>query len=194
MENFISTFYKLSLLSLFFYFFASQNVFAQLPDTPNSHKSKVKKPAIEKGTTVVSPDTLKMITRDSDGDGIPDGEDKCPDEKGVLQFDGCPMPDTDNDGLTDDLDSCPQVAGLIKYNGCPIPDRDGDKINDEEDNCPDEPGLARFNGCLTRDSDGDSVNDDEDKCPDIAGPADNNGCPDTKAYRKKLKQQEGKKK
>jgi OmpA-OmpF porin, OOP family len=30
--------------------------------------------------------------------------------------------DTDGDGITDDLDSCPQVAGMVRYHGCPAPD------------------------------------------------------------------------
>src|SRR5437879_1883317 len=48
---------------------------------------------------VVSDTTKK---NDRDGDGIIDSLDKCPDEKGVLQYDGCPIPDSDNDGVADD--------------------------------------------------------------------------------------------
>ena len=171
--------------------FASQNIFAQ---AGNEKEPKSGKLQPKKDTPITAPaDTLgKKIDRD--GDGIPDAVDKCPDEKGVIQYDGCPMPDSDNDGVADDIDECPNDAGVIRYKGCPVPDRDGDKINDELDKCPDAPGYARFDGCPTRDTDGDGVNDDDDKCIDIAGPATNSGCPETRAYRKLLKKEEGKKK
>ena len=172
--------------------FASQNVIAQ---SGNSEPSKKKSNKIVIRDTVVSPpDTLIKKSVDTDSDGIIDSLDKCPDVKGVIQFDGCPMPDTDNDGLADDLDDCPSEAGPIKYKGCPAGDRDGDKINDDEDKCPDTPGLARFDGCLTKDTDSDGVNDDDDKCIDVPGSADNFGCPPTRQYRKILKKQDGKKK
>lgn len=85
--------------------------------------------------------------------------------------------DRDSDGIPDGEDKCPDVAGLAKYNGCPIPDTDGDGINDEADKCPTVKGLARLEGCPVPDSDNDGVNDEEDKCPNLAGPASNNGCP-----------------
>jgi OmpA-OmpF porin, OOP family len=117
------------------------------------------------------------VEKDTDGDGIMDGKDKCPTVKGVAKYDGCPVPDSDKDGINDDNDKCPTVAGLAKYNGCPIPDTDGDKVNDEEDKCLTVPGLARYNGCPIPDTDGDGVNDEADKCPTVAGPSSNNGCP-----------------
>ncbi len=117
---------------------------------------------------------------DRDGDGIVDSLDKCPDEKGVIEYDGCPIPDSDNDGITDDQDDCPTIPGLAKYHGCKPPDKDGDKINDEEDLCPEQPGVARYGGCLTRDTDGDGINDDDDKCPEVKGVAKYAGCPDKK--------------
>lgn len=42
---------------------------------------------------------------DSDGDGICDAVDKCPDKWGDASHRGCP--DTDGDGVYDDLDKCP---------------------------------------------------------------------------------------
>ena len=86
--------------------------------------------------------------------------------------------DTDGDGITDDLDKCPNEKGTAKYNGCPIPDSDGDGINDEMDKCPNEKGPANRNGCPITDRDNDGISDEEDKCPDVAGVAKNNGCPD----------------
>jgi hypothetical protein len=124
-------------------------------------------------------DTIRK--KDRDGDGIEDSLDKCPDEKGVIQYDGCPIPDSDNDGIADDVDDCPTIAGLLKYKGCPAPDSDGDKINDEDDFCPNEPGVARYGGCPVGDRDGDGVNDDDDKCIDVAGTLTNQGCPEGKA-------------
>jgi OOP family OmpA-OmpF porin len=110
---------------------------------------------------------------DTDGDGIPDRDDLCPDEFGVIEFDGCP--DTDGDGIQDSEDACPEVAGLPEFNGCP--DTDGDGIIDSEDECPTEAGLPEFNGCP--DTDGDGIPDKDDECPTVAGPKEFNGCPDS---------------
>jgi outer membrane protein OmpA-like peptidoglycan-associated protein len=56
---------------------------------------------------------------DSDGDGIPDKDDRCPGHKGVAKYFGCPVPDTDGDGINDDEDKCPTIAGVAANNGCP---------------------------------------------------------------------------
>ena len=114
---------------------------------------------------------------DTDNDGINDEEDKCPAVAGIAKYQGCPIPDTDGDGVNDEEDKCPAVAGLAKYQGCPIPDTDKDGINDEEDKCPNVPGIAKYQGCPIPDTDGDSVNDDDDRCPTVPGPAENRGCP-----------------
>jgi outer membrane protein OmpA-like peptidoglycan-associated protein len=118
---------------------------------------------------------------DTDGDGINDQLDKCPNVAGVAKYDGCPVPDTDGDGINDELDQCPTQAGTAKYNGCPVPDTDGDGINDELDKCPTQAGPADRNGCPVTDRDNDGINDDNDRCPDIAGTTANNGCPDVPA-------------
>lgn len=138
-------------------------------------------------------DTLRNQISDKDKDGIPDSLDKCPDEKGVKEYDGCPIPDSDDDGISDDLDNCPTIKGLPKNNGCPPGDKDGDKVNDDEDKCPDIPGAARFGGCPLSDTDGDGVNDDDDKCIDIPGSKNNFGCPETKESRKAAKKAKRKK-
>lgn len=52
---------------------------------------------------------------DSDGDGVRDAEDECPNTAGRLD-NGCP--DTDGDGIQDSNDACPGTAGE-KDNGCP---------------------------------------------------------------------------
>ncbi|RKQ49344.1 outer membrane protein OmpA-like peptidoglycan-associated protein [Roseivirga pacifica] len=109
--------------------------------------------------------------KDSDGDGIYDKEDACPNEAGPAENKGCPWPDSDNDGVLDKDDECPNDAGTL--NGCP--DSDGDGIKDSEDSCPNVAGVAQFGGCP--DQDGDGVQDSEDACPTVAGTL--NGCPDS---------------
>lgn len=37
--------------------------------------------------------------------------------------------DTDGDGIIDNLDSCPQMAGVVRYHGCPAPDSNKVNIN-----------------------------------------------------------------
>ena len=112
---------------------------------------------------------------DTDGDGIQDSEDACPDAAGLAEFMGCP--DTDGDGISDNNDRCPNVAGLSDMAGCP--DTDGDGITDQRDSCPSEAGPRGNRGCPWPDTDGDSVVDKDDKCPSEAGTVANDGCPET---------------
>ena len=114
---------------------------------------------------------FKFGGKDTDGDGIYDKDDACPEVAGLKQFNGCP--DTDGDGIVDASDACPEVAGLAALNGCP--DTDGDGIADKDDACPEVAGPKSLNGCP--DADGDGVADKDDKCPTVAGPKDNAGCP-----------------
>jgi outer membrane protein OmpA-like peptidoglycan-associated protein len=114
---------------------------------------------------------FKFGGKDTDGDGIYDKDDACPDVAGLKQFNGCP--DTDGDGIVDASDACPDVFGLAALNGCP--DTDGDGIADKDDACPDVAGLAALKGCP--DTDGDGIADKDDKCPTVAGPRENGGCP-----------------
>ena len=134
--------------------------------------------------------------RDSDGDGIPNGRDKCPfaaeDRDGVQDEDGCPDDDNDGDHRPDSEDRCPTQAedldGFEDDDGCPDPDNDKDGIPDLEDKCPNdrEDGAAPNpkDGCpaTKRDSDGDGIYDNVDKCPlqeeDTDGFEDADGCPD----------------
>ncbi|UGU17628.1 OmpA family protein [Sinomicrobium kalidii] len=118
---------------------------------------------------------------DADGDGIPDKDDACPNEAGPAELNGCP--DSDGDGIADKDDECPNEAGSAEMNGCP--DADGDGIADKDDECPNEAGSAEMNGCPDRDGDG--VADKDDECPDVAGTVANNGCPEvTEEVQKKL--------
>ena len=115
--------------------------------------------------------TFQFGGKDTDGDGIYDKYDACPEVAGLKQFNGCP--DTDGDGIIDGSDACPDVFGLAALNGCP--DTDGDGIADKDDACPAVAGLAAFKGCPDTDKDG--IADKDDKCPTEAGPKENGGCP-----------------
>ena len=121
--------------------------------------------------------------RDSDGDGILDKEDKCPnvpeDKDGFQDEDGCPDPDNDGDGIPDVVDRCPNQPedrdGFEDSDGCPDPDNDKDGTDDFHDECPNVAGPAQTHGCPDHDLDG--VPDSADRCPDVAGPVENGGCP-----------------
>ncbi len=115
--------------------------------------------------------TFKFGGSDTDGDGIYDKDDACPEEAGLEIFNGCP--DSDNDGIQDSMDDCPNTPGLAEFNGCP--DSDGDGVMDKDDKCPTVAGLKSLMGCP--DADGDGIADGDDECPNEAGPAANNGCP-----------------
>ena len=120
------------------------------------------------GPTATTEELEKLLS-DTDGDGIDDEFDRCPDIAGRKQFGGCL--DSDNDGIGDGDDSCPNDVGLKELNGCP--DSDADGVADVVDLCPEVPGTA--NGCP--DSDEDGVADVYDKCPDTPGVKGGDGCP-----------------
>jgi outer membrane protein OmpA-like peptidoglycan-associated protein len=88
---------------------------------------------------------------DSDGDGVPDYLDKCPDTpKGVnVDKDGCPV-DSDGDGVPDYLDKCPGTPAGVKVDkdGCPL-DSDGDGVPDYLDKCLGTPAGVKVDkdGC-----------------------------------------------
>ncbi|MEO1010190.1 MAG: thrombospondin type 3 repeat-containing protein [Bacteroidota bacterium] len=82
---------------------------------------------------------------DSDGDGVLDEDDECPDEVGLEAFNGCP--DADGDGIPDKEDECPTEAGPAQNGGCPWPDTDGDGVLDRDDQCPQVAGTVANNGC-----------------------------------------------
>ncbi len=120
---------------------------------------------------------------DSDGDGIEDSKDACPNEAGPKEMNGCP--DSDGDGVADKDDACPSTPGLPALAGCP--DADGDGVADKDDDCPNEAGPSENNGCPWPDTDGDGVLDKDDQCPDVAGTVANNGCPEvTEEVQKQL--------
>ena len=88
---------------------------------------------------------------DSDGDGVPDSIDECPNTPIGVEVDekGCPI-DSDGDGVPDYLDKCPNTPKGCKVdkNGCPI-DSDRDGVPDCLDKCPNTPRNTKVdkNGC-----------------------------------------------
>ena len=121
-------------------------------------------------------------TKDSDGDGVPDNKDKCPNTTAgcVVDVTGCPT-DVDGDGVCDGLDKCPNTpkGAKVDAHGCPI-DSDGDGVYDGLDQCPNTPAGCKVDekGCPI-DSDGDGVCDGLDQCPNTPAGAkvDEKGCP-----------------
>lgn len=90
-----------------------------------------------------------VVPRDSDGDGVIDMSDKCPNTPAGVAVDaaGCPL-DGDKDGVYDYLDKCPGTPQgvAVDKKGCPL-DRDGDGISDYLDKCPDVPAPGTIDGC-----------------------------------------------
>ena len=120
--------------------------------------------------------------KDSDGDGVTDDDDLCPETPKMVIVDhfGCPV-DIDNDGVPDYLDKCPNTPANIPVDidGCPV-DSDGDGVADYLDLCKDTPEGVNVDkrGCPL-DSDGDGVPDYRDNCLDtpIGTEVNRFGCP-----------------
>lgn len=123
---------------------------------------------------------------DSDGDGVADKIDRCPDTPAgvAVDYDGCPR-DADKDGVPDYLDRCPGTpAGVtVDKDGCPpvkVIDTDKDGVSDASDRCPGTPaGVAVDRDGCPLDADRDGVPDYLDACPDTPTgvKVDKNGCP-----------------
>jgi hypothetical protein len=128
------------------------------------------------GTTIMRHNTSKPLLSDRDADGIPDSQDKCPDQYGTKSKGGCPdqdfgTDDIDGDGIIDTKDPCPSEKGTA--NGCP--DYDSDGVPDKSDKCKDIYGRVEWEGCP--DSDGDGIPDHKDDCPREKGSKSYGGCP-----------------
>ncbi len=108
---------------------------------------------------------------DSDGDGVADGMDRCPNTPPGASVDsyGCEL-DSDGDGVRDSRDKCPGTPRgvAVDSDGCPV-DSDGDGVTDDVDKCPGTPAGAKVDadGCEL-DSDNDGVVDRLDECPNSA--------------------------
>lgn len=120
--------------------------------------------------------------KDTDGDGVMDRIDDCPDTapRVIVDARGCPI-DSDEDGIFDGIDECAgtPVGAVVDSLGCPT-DSDGDGVFDGIDQCEDTPELAVVDaeGCPI-DSDNDGIFDGIDQCPNTpsAVRVDLSGCP-----------------
>ena len=148
------------------------------------------------GRLVLGVGYVPAKNKDSDGDGIPDNKDSCPeiaeDVDGFQDEDGCPDQDNDGDGIPDTTDACPDEAETFNKvddeDGCPdtVGDTDGDGILDNVDKCPSDPeDVDQFedeDGCPDPDNDQDQILDGVDKCPNepevYNNVDDEDGCPD----------------
>ncbi|MCQ2096370.1 MAG: thrombospondin type 3 repeat-containing protein [Fibrobacter sp.] len=119
---------------------------------------------------------------DSDGDGVIDRKDLCPNTAQGMAVNsrGCPV-DEDQDGVLNIVDLClGTMRGLeVDYNGCPL-DLDKDGVYDYQDNCLKTPlGVAVDEYGCTLDSDNDGIDDNHDLCPGSkpGEPVNEEGCP-----------------
>lgn len=132
---------------------------------------------------------------DSDGDGILDADDACPNLANDSIGDPC-NPDEDGDSVLDGLDNCPFASNVDQGDrdgdglgdACDAPDTDNDGVDDAADNCPTVPNAEQGN--VDADAQGDACDDDDDndgfvdgddQCPVEAGTnpnVDRPGCPD----------------
>ncbi len=99
-----------------------------------------------------------VVPRDSDGDGVNDDRDRCPDTPSDMSADanGCPVRvDGDGDGVEDAMDACAGTPNGVSVgpNGCPR-DGDADGTADGDDRCPGTPRGARVDarGCWVLDT------------------------------------------
>ncbi len=121
---------------------------------------------------------------DTDGDGLCDIGDPCPDAADREPPCADPCPDGDGDGLCDDDDPCPGVAD--REPPCEDPcaevgDRDEDGVCDDVDPCPDAAGREPpcEDPCADAgDMDGDAICDADDNCPDVPNPGQEDGDDD----------------
>ncbi|MCF8035776.1 MAG: outer membrane beta-barrel domain-containing protein [Desulfobacteraceae bacterium] len=104
---------------------------------------------------------------DSDGDGVYDEHDQCPDTQSGVAVDnrGCAV-DSDNDGVPDYRDDCGNtpLGAEVDAGGCAL-DADNDGVIDHRDECAGTPEGASVDdkGCAA-DADGDGVADYKDEC------------------------------
>lgn len=105
-----------------------------------------------------------VLPEDSDGDGIPDGLDNCPQVPNPPANPGDPQADNDGDGSGDACDSDSGAPG----------DSDGDGVLDDVDNCPlNNPGQEDFNQngigdvCEQNPAIGPGIDRDGDGIPDV---------------------------
>ena len=163
----------------------------QQPDYPQEFHVNCQSGAVTTGASdiaiqVAIGDDCAFVVSDSDGDGIPDNEDNCPDDANADQING------DQDTLGDACDTCPDFSNEEQADG------DGDGVGDICDNCRESanPGQLDSNencnvppyefnpacgdACevLSDDSDSDGIVDEDDNCSHIPNPDQTNSDQD----------------
>jgi hypothetical protein len=153
------------------------NLYGTDPNNPDSDGDGVNDgEEVAEGSDPNDPNSVPAPT-DSDGDGIPDDADSCPndadndaDSDGICgDIDTCPLDaanDADGDGVCGDVDVCPLDAAN---------DDDGDGICGSVDNCPldantdqADADIDGYGDVCDPDDDNDGVNDESDACPGTA--------------------------
>jgi len=124
---------------------------------------------------------------DTDGDGVDDCLDGCPNDPAKVTPGqcGCGIPDTDTDGdgVANCVDGCPNDPAKVTPGicGCGVSDADtdGDGAVDCVDGCPNDPAKTAPGACgcgvSDVDSDGDGDADCVDNCPQFPNPAQADG-------------------
>lgn len=127
---------------------------------------------------------------DSDGDGVLDGDDLCPNTPSGSTVDenGCTdnQLDDDNDGVPNWKDLCANTPSseTANDNGCSDSqlDDDYDGVTNDKDLCNNTPAneVVDSNGCAEsqKDDDNDGVTNDKDECPNtpVGAPVNSLGC------------------
>jgi len=89
---------------------------------------------------------------DGDGDGVSDGDDRCPNTSQAALVDHYGCADSDGDGVIDPIDRCPNtpLGNEVDSNGCMDSDNDG--VKNSADQCPNSAQGERVlrNGCAAR--------------------------------------------
>jgi len=120
---------------------------------PDLVKRPQPKPAAAAPAPVPAPAPVARVV-DTDGDGVPDNLDRCPNTPAGARVDasGCEL-DSDGDGVVDRLDRCPNTVrgARVDANGCEL-DSDGDGVVDRLDRCPGTKAGVKVdaNGCEVR--------------------------------------------
>ncbi len=103
---------------------------------------------------------------DSDGDGIPDADDFCPNTFNPIRvLDHGEQADADGDLVGDSCDPCPLDANTTDCSLFDPTDPDGDGVTGASDNCPNNANPGQEDG------DADGQGDLCDACPDFSNPA-----------------------
>jgi OOP family OmpA-OmpF porin len=96
--------------------------------------------------------TAPKAQPDTDGDGVYDAVDRCPDTAPGTAVDatGCSV-DLDGDGVVNSVDQCPNTPSGVNVDarGCEFKDSDNDGVMDNMDECANTPSTDRVDakGC-----------------------------------------------